>query len=101
MRELTDFRAADGSRQFLSLPQSVPFDDLRDQVARLPGASLASYLTDDVVEAWIDFRYHDHSFTINNQLGEYWFFVADSTCPTELLMEIVDYFSRGLLGRDG
>jgi len=101
MHELTDFRAADGSRQFLSLPQSVPFDDVRDHVERLPGACLTSYLTDGIVEAWIDFQYSSYSFTINNQFGEYWFFVADPTCPSELLIDIAEHFSRCLLRQGG
>jgi hypothetical protein len=101
MHELTDFRAADGSRHFLSLPQSALFDDIRDHVEKLPGARLTGYLTDGIVEVWIDFQYSRYSFTINNQFGEYWFFVADPTCPQELLIDIAEHFGKLLPRRSG
>jgi hypothetical protein len=63
----------DGSRQFGELPQRVGWYAVRDHVLRLPGASLTGFLCDGVTEAWIDFAFAGHAFTINDQFGEYWF----------------------------
>ncbi|MCB9853914.1 MAG: hypothetical protein H6819_12510 [Phycisphaerales bacterium] len=71
--------------------------NVRDHVASLEGAQLTGFLTDEVTEAWIDFEYRGHAFTINNQLDEYWFFVKDSACPDEILHEVADHF-EALLG---
>lgn len=85
---LTDLRAEDGSRHFLSIPEVVGPEDLRDLLAGLPGAVITDFLTDLVTEAWIDFSYRGHTFSVNNQQGEYWFFVEDPTCPDGTLEAI-------------
>jgi hypothetical protein len=81
----------DGSRQFAALPESQPWTTLRDHLVRLPGAQITDFLTDGVTEAWIDFCYRGHAFTINNQYGEFWFFVRDPHCADEILVEVVAY----------
>lgn len=83
----------DGSRHFGDLPQTVLWYDVRDHVARLPGAVLTGFVTDDVTEAWIDFTYHGHVFSINDQLGDYWFFVDDPACPETILREVLAHFA--------
>ena len=73
---------------------------------------MTKFLCDGVTEAWIDFAYEGHSFTINDQPGAYWFFVADPACPEALLRVVLDHFDqlsssatrvneRGRLGREG
>ena len=91
---LFDHRMHDGSRNFLSLPESVPWTATREHIAKLDGAETNGVLTDDVAEVWIDFRYKEHRFTINNQFGEYWFFVENPLCPDPVLREVADHFQR-------
>ncbi len=74
---LSDFRAHDGSREFASLPQSELWYAVRDHVEKLEGATLTGFLCDGVLEAWIDFSFRNHDFSINDQFSEYYFFVKD------------------------
>lgn len=83
-----DTRARDGSRHFLSLPETSFYTELRDHFARLPGATVTGFVTDEVTEAWLDFEYRSHRFAVNNVFGEYWFFVADPGCPEWILDEV-------------
>ena len=78
----------DGSRHFLSLPETRGGGELRDHIATLAGTTLTGYLTDEVTEVWIDFRYAGYDFSVNNQSGEYWFFVADPKCPDRVLSSV-------------
>lgn len=96
--QLMDFRAHDGSRQFAELPQTVLWHALRDHIKRLRGVKMTGFLTDDITEAWIDFEFRGHSFTVNDQLGEYWFFVKDPECPDEILVQVVEHCEALLHG---
>ena len=49
-------------------------------------------MCDGVTEAWIDFTFEGHAFTVNDQFGEYWFFVADPTCPDSVLRAVLNHF---------
>jgi hypothetical protein len=93
-RPLYNIIMHDGSRHFGDLPQTALWYDVRDHVVRLPGATLTGFVTDDVTEAWIDFTYRDRAFSINDQFGDYWFFVNDPACPAEILQEVLDHFAR-------
>ncbi len=98
MRNLFDLRMADGSRHFGDLPETTggrrgQWHDLREHVARLPGAALTGFLTDDVTEAFVDFTCRGAEFTLNNQHGMWWFFVADPATPDALLHEVLDHFA--------
>src|SRR4051812_43399866 len=97
MQRLLDLRMNDGSRHFGSLPFSRPWGIVRDHAARLAGARLSGFVTDGVTEAWIDFELAGQHFTVNNQFGEFWLFVADPACPDSLLRSVLAHFS-GLLG---
>ena len=79
----------DGSRHFGELPQTVLWHELRNHIETLDGAVVTTFVTDNVTEAWIDFSYRDHSFTVNDQFGAYWFFVNDPTCPDEILEAVL------------
>lgn len=92
-----DVRMNDGSRHFGSLPEwydphSPEWHRLRDHVALLPGAVLTDFLTDDVMEAWIAWTWRGHALSMNNQHGQWWFFVADPLCPEAVLAEVLDHF---------
>ncbi len=92
MRSLRREMVGDGARLFAELPQTVLWYEVRDHVGALSGARLTSFLCDGITVAWIDFRYRAHTFSINDQFGEYWFFVSDPECPDEILLEVIDHF---------
>jgi hypothetical protein len=85
VKELLNITMNDGSRHFGDLPQSVLWYELRDHINRLDGAKVTDFITDNITEAWIDFSYRGHRFSVNDQFGEYWFFVDDPHCPDEIL----------------
>lgn len=87
-----DIRTNDGRRQFADLPQSVLWDAVRDHVSKLNDAKLTGFVCDYVTEAWIDFTYRGEKFSINDQLGEYWFFVKNPACGDEILSEVIAHF---------
>lgn len=89
----------DGSRHFVALPESESWYDLRDYITKLPGAVVTEFVTDHITEAWIDFTYCEHLFSVNNQYGDYWFFVQDPTCSDEILLEVARYCAE-FLGDD-
>ena len=92
--QLTNHTMNDGSRKFAELPQTRLWHDLRDHLQTLRGAVLTGFLTDGVTEAWIDFTYRGHSFTVNDQFGDYGFFVDDAACSDEILTEVVEHCER-------
>ena len=89
--KLIDYKASDGSRQFLALPESVEWGEMRDHITALTGATVTEYLTDHVTEVWIDFDFRGQNFRVNNQFGEYWFFVKDANCPEDLLVIVASH----------
>jgi hypothetical protein len=99
MPEIYDMRMHDGSRHFAALPTTYSWHTLRRHIEKLKGVSDTGLLTDDVTEAWIDFRYRGHAFSVNNQFGEYWFFVEDPACPEEVLEAVLSH-CKLLLGED-
>lgn len=93
---ITDFIMHDGSRHFLSLPESMLSTALVQQIKAMTDMQLTEFL-ETIPESWIDFEFRSHEFTINNQFGEYWFFVADRHCPLDILTEIRGRFETILL----
>lgn len=89
----------DGSRHFGALPQTVIWYELRDHIGRLSGAVVTAFVTDHVTEAWIDFSYRGHYFSVNDQSSDYWFFVDDPDCPAEILWAVLAHCEL-LLGSD-
>ena len=61
-------------------------------MSKLESAQLTGFITDGVTETWIDFTFGGHRFTINDQMGNYWFFVEDPSCPDEVLMKVAKHF---------
>lgn len=99
MPEIYDMRMRDGSRHFASLPEAEPWESLHEHVKRLEGVSETGIITDEVTEAWIDFSFRGQEFSINNQSGDYWFFVEDPACPEEVLEAVLSH-CKLLLERD-
>jgi len=88
---LFDMRMRDGSRHFAALPESAGFDDLYRHIGQLPGTTITGYITDHITEMWLDFTFHGHAFSINNQCGDYWLFVIDPACPDPVLQQVVEH----------
>ena len=92
--EIFDMRMNDGSRHFADVPEIVSFAAMRDHVRSLEGAEEIGFITDEVTEMWLDFHYREHRFSINNQHGDYWFFVDDPTCPEPILVDVCSHFAK-------
>jgi hypothetical protein len=90
-----EFRA-DGAGQFAALPETRDPVTLRSHLAQLPGVKLGPFV-DTMPESWIDFSLEGNEFSINNQFGEYWFFVTDPNAPDELLERVASH-AQALLG---
>ena len=75
----------DGSRHFGDLPESIDWHQLREHIKLLDGAQVTDFITDKITEVWIDFAYRGYQFSINNQFGEYWFFVNNPECSDKNL----------------
>jgi hypothetical protein len=96
--DLLEIKMSDGSRHFVDMPEVVFFDELADHVEELEDAEITEFLTNGVVEMWLDFEFSGHKFSVTNQMGDYWFFVQDAECPDEILLEVIDHFRKLLEG---
>jgi hypothetical protein len=97
MKDLLDIRIHDGWRQFARLPASNDWRLVREHIGRLSGAKAADFLWDGGAQAGIDFVYKGQVFAINDQFGEYWFFVQDPRCRDGVLCEVKAHWEE-LLG---
>lgn len=97
--KLFDFRMHDGSRNFADLPEVIFFDKLREIAKLLEGAAETAFVTDWVTEVWLDFDFRGYKFSINNQNGDYWFFVENPECPDKILLEVVEHFQSFIMKR--
>ena len=88
---LFDIRAHDGSRHFADLPESRSWSALQRHLRKLPGVAITNVISDGFTEVWIDFTLEGHEFSINNQFGEYWFFVRDPGCKDQVLESVVSH----------
>jgi len=85
---------ADGSRNFLLLPVgNTPPLRLLFRIFTLWGAYPTTYVP-SFSESWIDFKYQKYTFSINNQYGDFWFFVKDPECPDEILKKVAQHFDQ-------
>ena len=55
------------------------------------GVQVTDFITDNVTEVWIDFVYRGQRFSVNNQFGEYWFFVDKPRCSEEILEAVLGH----------
>ncbi|MBX3243597.1 MAG: hypothetical protein KF685_03905 [Acidobacteria bacterium] len=88
---------SDSSRHFGDLPHTADFETMREHAGKLPDAKETAYITDNITEMWLDLTYRGHKFSINNQFGEYWFFVENRDCPDEVLSEVLEHFGSLLI----
>lgn len=101
---LFDHRLNDGSRNFADLPESYDpvapqWHTLRAHVGSLPGAVLTAFVTDDVTEAWIEFSFGGHAFSLNNQQSSWWLIVEDPACSEATLEAVYVHFESLLAPR--
>lgn len=89
--ELLSLIMNDGSRHFGYLPQTVLWYELRYHIQKLNGATVTNFITDNVTEAWIDFSFRGYSFAVNDQFGDYWFFVDNPKCPDDVLKTVLSH----------
>lgn len=78
----------DGSRHFYSTPEKGSFQNLKKKIEKYNGMEVTDYLSDEVTEIWIDFEYKNKKFTVNNQMGEFWYFSSDPECEESILIEV-------------
>jgi len=96
--ELKD-KLGDDARHFVDFPEVIFFDEFHDHLEALSGTEIKEFEVDGILEMWLEFTFREHTFFVNNRMGDYWFFVSDPKCPDEILMEIADHF-RKLLEKD-
>lgn len=92
LSDLLETKMNDGSRHFVDLPEVVFFDEFYEHAEELRGAEITEFITDGVIEMWLDFEFRRHKFSVNNQFGDYWFFVENPACPDEILLEVIEHF---------
>ena len=93
--KLFDFRMNDGSRNFMDLPTNIiGWSDLYDYLGKLDGVKNTGFLTDNVTEVWMDFSFRGQDFSVNNEMGEYWFFAENPNCPEEILIKIAEHCEK-------
>jgi hypothetical protein len=97
---LLDQRMADGSRHFGGFAERggdvADWHVLRAAIAALPGAVETGFVADDVTEAWLDFTFRGHVFSLNNQMGDWWYFVKDPQAPDDVLRAVLAHFATAL-----
>ena len=81
----------DGSRHFVSIPEVCSFDEFHRHIESLSCTEITGYTTDNISEMWLDFTFRGHSFSVNNQFGDFWFFVTDSECPDVILKNLIEH----------
>ena len=97
---LPDVRMHDGSRHFGGFAERggdvADWHVLRGAIAALPGAVETGFVTDGVTEAWLDFTFRGHEFSLNNQMGEWWCFVQDPEAPDDVLRTVLAHCGGAL-----
>jgi len=48
----------------------------------------------DFTELWMDFSFRGYDFSINTQMGDYWFLAENPDCPEEILLEIAAHCDK-------
>jgi hypothetical protein len=98
IKDLFDMQMNDRFRHFADMPETAFFDEFADHAEKLEGVEITDFVTNGVVEMRLDFEYRGEKFSVNNQLGDYRFFVQKPDCDEEILLEVCDHF-RKLLER--
>lgn len=92
--EYLDRRMEDGSRLFAITQERISWAELRQHLEKMEGLEILRFVTDGVVVGWLDFRYFGHEFSVNNPMGEFWFFVQDPACASFILGELMTHLRK-------
>jgi hypothetical protein len=95
--QLIDRRIEDGSRHFVSLPHSRTWEELCEHILLMPGAEITNFVVAGVTEAWMEFTFRAHRFSVKDRSGEFCFLVRDPQCPDLSLYEVASHCEE-LLG---
>lgn len=93
--QITTTLMKDGSRHFLSLPESCSSNTLKTHLERIPGIRVCDTMQGGF-QWWMSFQCLGWRFSINNPFGEFWFFVEDANCPEEILRCLTRRLSASL-----
>ncbi len=94
MGDLLNRQLRDGSRVFGELPLRASLVQVRDHALRLPRATIVGFASGHVPEAWIDFEWEGHTFTIDDRPSAYLLSVADGACDEALLGTVLAHFEQ-------
>lgn len=89
-----DQRMEDGSRLFAIIRDPMSWADLKSHLKQMENLEILHFVSDGMVEGWLDFRYFGHQFSINDPMGEFWVFVDDPSCPSFILGELMTHFRK-------
>ena len=81
--------APGGQLNFYDHPGTTPWNVLERRLRKLEGLEFKGVYP-GLAQAWIDFKFQGHEFSIDTQWGDYWFFAEDPTCPTDILSKVAD-----------
>ena len=68
----------DGARHFVDLPEVVFFDEFYDYTEVLECVDITEFLTNGVIEMWINFNFRRHKFSVSNQFWRLLIFCGKS-----------------------
>jgi hypothetical protein len=97
LMQLIDRRTEDGSRHFANLPEACTWQALCEHILLLSGTQIANFVAAGLSEAWIDFTYQGHRFSVRHEGGRFCFFVRDPQCPDLSLYRVASH-CEDLLG---
>lgn len=92
--EYLDQRMEDGSRLFAIIRDPMSWAELRQHLERMQDLKILRFITDGVTEGWLDFYYFGHQFSVNDPMGEFWFFVEDPGCASFILGELMTHLRK-------
>jgi len=76
--DLLESKIKDGARYFVDLPEIVFFDEFYDYTEEHEGAEITEFLTNSVIEMWLDFEFRGHKFSVSNQFWRLLIFCGKS-----------------------
>ena len=94
LNDLLETKMTDGSRHFVDLPEVVFFDEFYDHTEEFDGADITEFIADGVIKMRLEFEFREHKFSVTNQFGDYWFFVANPECPDEILLGVIEHYRQ-------
>lgn len=92
--EYRDQRMNDGARLFATIQDSISWGELQQHLEQLQGLEVLEFVSDGVVESWLDFSYFGQQFSIHDPMGEYWVFVRDPACASFILWELMTHLRK-------